>query len=95
MADKPVFVDLISEATRQVRRRIVRQDRGAEAKQNRGSVTGQRDAQWREQTFTPWKLKPWNWKDWDRAPAMTACETQIRRTSGRLNHFSRLFMISP
>ena len=21
--------------------------------------------QWRIQTFTPWKLKPWNWKDWD------------------------------
>jgi hypothetical protein len=21
--------------------------------------------QWRVQTFTPWKLKPWNWKDWD------------------------------
>ena len=32
MADKPVFVDLISEATRQVRRRIVRQVVAPEAK---------------------------------------------------------------
>ena len=66
MADKPVFVDLISEATRQVRRRIVRQDVAPEAKQE--SRLGHRSSrmdQWRVQTFTPWKLRPWNWKDWD------------------------------
>lgn len=66
MADKPVFVDLISEATRQVRRRIVRQDVAPEAKQeSRLAHRSNGMAQWREQTFTPWKLKPWNWKDWD------------------------------
>jgi hypothetical protein len=65
VADKPVLVDLISEATRQVRRRIVRRDVAPEAKQE--SPLAHRSSgmtQWREQTFTPWKLKPWNWKDW-------------------------------
>jgi hypothetical protein len=66
VADKPEFVDLISEATRQVRRRIVRQVVAPEAKHE--SRLGHRSKgmeQWRVQTFTPWKLKPWNWKDWD------------------------------
>ena len=66
MADKSEFVDLISEATRQVRRRIVRQAVAPEAKEK--SRLGHRSngmAQWRLQTFTPWKLKPWNWKDWE------------------------------
>ena len=66
MAEKPVYVDMISEATRQVRRRIVRQ--AVEPGVKRESRLGHRSngmTQWREQTFTPWKLKPWNWKDWD------------------------------
>jgi hypothetical protein len=68
VADKPEVVDLISEATRQVRRRIVR--RAVEPdpqvkKQSRLSHRSNGMAQWREATFTPWKLKPWNWKDWD------------------------------
>mgnify|MGYP007112983046 FL=1 len=66
MADKPVFVDLISEATRQVRRRIVRQVVAPEAKhESRLAHRSSGMTQWREATFTPWKLKPWNWKDWD------------------------------
>ena len=66
MADKPVFVDLISEATRQVRRRIVRQAVAPEAKQeSRLAHRPNGMAHWRVQTFTPRKLKPWNWKDWD------------------------------
>jgi len=66
VADKPVFVDLISEATRQVRRRIVRQDVAPEARQeSRLAHRSNGMTQWRVQTFTPWKLKPWNWKDWD------------------------------
>lgn len=66
MADKPEFVDIISEATRQVRRRIVRREVEPEVKE--GSRLAHRPghmAQWRVQTFTPWKLKAWNWKDWD------------------------------
>jgi hypothetical protein len=66
VADKPEFVDLISEATRQVRRRIVRQVVAPEVKEKSrlGHRPGRMD-QWRVQTFTPWRLKPWNWKDWD------------------------------
>ena len=66
MADKSEFVDMISEATRQVRRRIVR--RVVEPEVKEGSRLGHRSnrmEQWRVQTFTPWKLRPWNWKDWD------------------------------
>lgn len=68
MADKPEVVDLISEATRQVRRRIVRRVVATEPQDKKESRLGHRSsgmAQWREATFTPWKLKPWNWKDWD------------------------------
>ena len=66
MADKSEFVDIISEATRQVRRRIVRKVVEPEVRQ--ASRLGHRSSrmdQWRVQTFTPWKLRPWNWKDWD------------------------------
>ena len=66
MADKSEFVDIISEATRQVRRRVVRRVVEPEAKE--GSRLGHRSdrmEQWKVQTFTPWKLRAWNWKDWD------------------------------
>ena len=66
MADKSEFVDMISDATRQVRRRIVRAVVKPAVKEK--SRLGHRSIgmeQWRVQTFTPWKLKPWNWKDWD------------------------------
>jgi hypothetical protein len=66
VADKSEFVDIISEATRQVRRRVVRRVAEPEAKE--GSRLGHRSsrlAQWKVQTFTPWKLRAWNWKDWD------------------------------
>ena len=66
MADKSEFVDIISEATKQVRRRVVR--RAVEPEVKEGSRLGHRSnrmAQWKVQTFTPWKLKAWNWKDWD------------------------------
>ena len=66
MSDKPEFVDLISDATRQVRRRIVRQAVAPEAKhESRLAHRSNGMAQWRERTFTPWRLKPWNWKDWE------------------------------
>jgi len=66
VADKSEFVDLISDATRQVRRRIVRRAVEPEVKQeSRLSHRSNGMAQWRVQMFTPWKLKPWNWKAWD------------------------------
>jgi hypothetical protein len=62
MADKPELVDVISEATRQVRRRIVRRVVEPEPKGKKQSRLGHRPdgvVQWRLETFTPWKLKPW------------------------------------
>ena len=64
MADKPEFVDMISEATRQVRRRIVRRAVDPEVKEtSRLGHRSDRMEQWRMETFTPWKLKPWD-RDW-------------------------------
>lgn len=66
MADKPEFVDLISEATRQARRRIVRRVVAPVVKEkSRLGHRSDRMEQWRVETFTPWKLKPWNCRDWD------------------------------
>ena len=68
MSQKSEFVDMISEATRQVRRRLVRKAVTADVDAKPKSRLAHRSngmSQWREQTFTPWKLKPWNWKDWD------------------------------
>ena len=65
MADKSEFVDLISEATRQVRRRIVRRAVEPEVKeQSRLGHRSDRREQWRMETFTPWKLKSWKFMDW-------------------------------
>jgi hypothetical protein len=63
MADKPEFVDLISEATRQSRRRsrprpldepVVVKERS-----RLSHWPPERWTQWRLETLTPWKLKPW------------------------------------
>jgi hypothetical protein len=65
MSDKSEFVDMISEATRQVRRRIVRRSVESDGKpESRLGHRSDRMDQWRTETFTPWKLKPWNCKDW-------------------------------
>ena len=68
MADKPEFVDLISEATSQSRRR--NQSRMVDLPAAAGSKKTSRLAhradpveQWRLETLTPWKVKPW-YKDW-------------------------------
>ena len=66
MADKPEYVDLISDATRQSRRRVV--DLILESEVKETSRLGHRSARleaWRMETFTPWKLKPWKFKNWD------------------------------
>jgi hypothetical protein len=59
MADKPEFVDMISEATRQVRRKLPR------IVDLNPIVPKEHWQQWRMEALTPWKIKPWKGKDWD------------------------------
>jgi hypothetical protein len=66
MADKPEFVDLISEATRQSRRRSAAQVDAPVAGRERSRLSHwppERWTQWRLETLTPWKLKPWRVQD--------------------------------
>jgi hypothetical protein len=76
LANKPQYVDLISDATRQNWRRNQRVP--TEAKLTAPVETGRkrkllgnwpptRFAQWRLENLTPWKLslKSWTFKDWD------------------------------
>ena len=68
MADKPEYVDLISDATRQNRRnaaRIVDLDPVVSKKTSRLGHRSERFEAWRLETFTPWKLKTWKFKDWE------------------------------
>jgi hypothetical protein len=66
MADKPEFVDLISEATRQVRRRLVARVKEPVAKERPrvGHWPPEHLEQWRTENITPWKIKSWKIKDW-------------------------------
>ena len=73
MADKSEFIDLISDATRQNRRRAmpVQVDplpsRATTKERSRMSTTPPRLERWRTETLTPWKIKLKSWKfvDWD------------------------------
>jgi hypothetical protein len=74
MADKSQYVDLISEATRQNRRRaasrVVRPVVAEAEEQPERRLSHwppARFAQWRLENLTPWKLKlkAWTFKDWD------------------------------
>ncbi|KRQ94021.1 hypothetical protein [Bradyrhizobium valentinum] len=69
MTDKPEFVDMISEATRQVRRRttprIVDLQPVAKETSRLSHWPPEHWAQWRLAKLTPWKIKPWKGKDWD------------------------------
>ncbi len=67
MADKPEFVDMISEATRQTRRRVMPRVVKSEAKEDSrlSHWPPDRWTQWRLETLTPWKLKTWKFKNWD------------------------------
>ena len=76
LANKPEFVDLVSDATRQNWRRNQRvlsdakTGAGTEKVQKRkllGNWPPARFAQWRIENLTPWKLslKSWTFKDWD------------------------------
>jgi hypothetical protein len=61
VADKPEFVDMIAEATRQSRRRFEMrlEEPVAKERSRLGHWPPQRWTQWRLETLTPWKLKPW------------------------------------
>jgi len=73
MAEKPEYVDLISEATRQNRRRAMPVDvdplpsSGGGKERSRMASTPPRLARWRLETLTPWKIKMKSWKfvNWD------------------------------
>jgi hypothetical protein len=67
VADKPEFVDMISEATRQSRRRggplIIEPE--VKERSRIGHWPPARVVQWRLENLTPWKLKSWKFKNWD------------------------------
>ena len=67
MADKPEYVDLISEATSQSRRRYAQRVDEPEVKETSrlSHWPPVRWTQWRMETLTPWKMKPWKFKNWD------------------------------
>jgi hypothetical protein len=68
VADKSEFVDMISEATRQTRRRITPRVVEPEVKETShlSHWPPDRWRQWRLETLTPWKLRSWKFKNWDR-----------------------------
>ena len=67
MADKSDFVDMISEATRQVRRRTCGAPSSPWPRKPRVSAIGRRSVgAWRTEKLTPWKMRRWKFKDWDR-----------------------------
>jgi hypothetical protein len=62
VADKPEFVDMISEATRQSRRRSMPRvviEPEVKERSRLSHWPPQRWVDWRTETFKPWKLKPW------------------------------------
>jgi hypothetical protein len=61
MADKPEFVDMISEATRQRARGFAPRttEPALKEKSHLSHWPPQRWADWRMEKLTPWKLKPW------------------------------------
>jgi len=69
MADKPEFVDMISEATRQNRRRfaqpVVLPTEVVKESSRLSHWPPDRWVQWRLETLTQWKLKSWKFKNWD------------------------------
>ena len=69
MADKSEFIDMISEATRQSRRRTMPRiiDPAPEVKETSrlSHWPPERWTQWRMENLTPWKVKSWKFKNWD------------------------------
>jgi hypothetical protein len=67
MAEKSEFVDMISDATRQARRRQSARVIEPQVKETSrlSHWPPDRWQQWRMETLTPWKMKPWKFKNWD------------------------------
>ena len=67
MADKPGIDDMISEGSRQMRRRVMPRVVKAEVKETSrlSHWPPERWQQWRMEVLTPWKLKSWKFKNWD------------------------------
>jgi hypothetical protein len=68
MADKPEFVDMISESTRQSRRRAAGPlpvEPEVKERSRMSHWPPDRMVQWRLENLTPWKVKSWKFKDWD------------------------------
>ena len=69
MTDKAEFVDMISEATQQLRRRsmprVVDLSTAPKETSRLGHWPPEHWEQWRMEAMTPWKIKPWRGKDWD------------------------------
>jgi hypothetical protein len=67
MADKPDFVDVISEATRQNYRRVmprVIKKKVAKDESRLSHWPPEHLLQWRMENLMPWKIKRWQLKDW-------------------------------
>ena len=69
MAEKPEFVDLISEATTQSYRRSMPRivDLPTDLNKETRRLSNwppEHWVQWRLAKLTPWKVKPWEGKDW-------------------------------
>jgi hypothetical protein len=69
MANKPEFVDLISDRTRQHWRRTAKSviaEPGDKEEKRLSNWPPERMEQWRLVNLTPWKikLKSWKFKDW-------------------------------
>ena len=66
MADKPEFVDMISEATRQNYRRVMPKVAKKVAKEESrlSHWPPEHVLQWRMENLMPWKIKRWQLKDW-------------------------------
>jgi hypothetical protein len=67
MADKPEFVDMISEATRQNRRSFAPRMLEPEVAKETSRLSHwppDRWTQWRLETLRPWKLKSWKFRNW-------------------------------
>jgi hypothetical protein len=68
VADKPEYVDMISEATQQLRRRsmprVVDLPEAPKETSRLSHWPPDHWEQWKMETLTPWRIKPWRGKDW-------------------------------
>lgn len=68
MADKPEFVDTISDATKQKYRRVMPRVIAPPKPKEESRLSHwppERWIKWRMENLTPWKLKSWKFKNWD------------------------------